>query len=483
MTDSIIYKKNHILVIGSTEPMEIAMVLETALVLISKNEKVVVLDLVSNSNGPLNFFFAEKYRSLKYKLLAGRLKKKIDIINFNFKKKKTHNFEKRIILAAHKAAELEIISLKRDIKPCKICNYRQANKLSNLYLQIYGQFSEYINNISNPCIYVYNGRFLIGNACWEVAKIFNIEIKFLEQIVMNKPGKYWVFEQPVHSMKYRADVINSFVNNYNKNEFHKLKELGDIWFSDRIKGITHNFTSKQTVQYQRMHDGRKLISYFPSSEDELILLSLEDEVWGSQKKIINDLANYFNEVGEIDFTIRLHPNTNHKSVEEVSRLMNFKLEIEGKYRFVKVINFNEQINTYSLIRKSDLVITSGSTVSLETAYLNIPNVLIGNSLYKDLNVAYNPQDLNEFKKEFNTYLVNKNQEIHFQNALKVGIFQSEGGLPYKFIEIDNTGKNISIFQFHINSSKVYTMLIRLDKYFLNSRKKIIHRNSHENQVH
>jgi len=163
--------------------------------------------------------------------------------------------------------------------------------------------------------------------------------------------------------------------------------------------------------------------------------------------------------------------------------MNFKLEIERKYRFVKVINFNEQINTYSLIRRSDLVITSGSTVSLETAYLNIPNVLIGNSLYKDLNVAYNPQDLNEFKKEFNTYLVNKNQEIHFQNALKVGIFQSEGGLPYKFIEIDNTGKNISIFQFHINSSKVYTMLIRLDKYFLNSRKKIIHRNSHENQVH
>ena len=88
MTDSIIYKKNHILVIGSTEPMEIAMVLETALVLISKNEKVVILDLVSNSNGPINFFFAEKYRSLKYKLLAGRLKKKINIINFNFKKKK-----------------------------------------------------------------------------------------------------------------------------------------------------------------------------------------------------------------------------------------------------------------------------------------------------------------------------------------------------------------------------------------------------------
>jgi hypothetical protein len=162
--------------------------------------------------------------------------------------------------------------------------------------------------------------------------------------------------------------------------------------------------------------------------------------------------------------------------------MNFKLEIERKYHFVKLINFNEQTNTYSLIRNSDLVITSGSTVSLETAYLNIPNVLIGNSLYKDLNVAYNPEDLNEFKNEFNTYLVNKNQEIHFQNALKVGIFHSEGGLPYKFVEIDKTGKNISIFKFHINSSKVYTMLINLDKYFLNSRKKIIHRHSHENRV-
>ena len=273
MTDSIIHKKDHIIIIGSTEPMEIAMVIETALVLISKNEKVVILDLVSNSNGPLNFFFAEKYRILRFKLLVGRLKKKINIINFNFKKK-TDNIEKSTILSAHKAAELEIISLKRDINPCKICNYKQANKLSNLYLQIYGQFSEYINDINNPSIYVYNGRFLIGNACWEVAKKFNIEIKFLEQIVMNKPNKYWVFEQPVHSMKYRADVINSFVNNYNKNEFQKLKELGNIWFSDRIKGITHNFTSKQTLQYEKIHDGRKLVSYFPSSEDELILLSL-----------------------------------------------------------------------------------------------------------------------------------------------------------------------------------------------------------------
>jgi len=483
MRDSVMHKKNHVLIIGSTEPMEIAMVLETALVLISRNEQVVILDLVSNSNGPLNFFFAEKYRSFRHKLLAGRLKNKVNIISFIVKKKKTDNFGKSIVQGAHKAAELEIISLKRDISPCKICTYKQANKLSNLYLQIYSQFSEYINSISNPCIYIYNGRFLIGNACWEVAKIFNIEIKFLEQIVMNKPDKYWVFEQPVHSMIYRADVINSFINKYSRNEFHNLKKFGENWFLDRIKGVTQNFTSRQTVQYQRMYDGRKLISYFPSSEDELILLSLEDEVWGSQKKIINDLANYFSEVGEIDFAIRLHPNTNHKSVEEVSRLMNFKLEIERKYRFVKVINFNEQINTYSLIRKSDLVITSGSTVSLEAAFLKVPNILIGNSLYKDLNVAYRPRDFNEFKNEFNTYLVNKNQEIHFQNALKVGIFHSKGGLAYNFVEVDKTGKNISIFKFRINSSRVYTILIKVDKYFLDFRKKIIHRHTHERHAH
>jgi hypothetical protein len=136
-----------------------------------------------------------------------------------------------------------------------------------------------------------------------------------------------------------------------------------------------------------------------------------------------------------------------------------------------------------LIRKSDLVITSGSTVSLEAAFLKVPNILIGNSLYKDLNVAYRPRDFNEFKNEFNTYLVNKNQEIHFQNALKVGIFHSKGGLAYKFVEVDKTGKNISIFKFRINSSRVYTILIKVDKYFLDFRKKIIHRHSHERHAH
>lgn len=480
MIDSAIIKKNHIFVIGSTEPLESAMIFESALNLISKDENVTVLDLISQSKSPLNFYFAEKYRLFKHNLLIKKLlkNKKIKIIKFNLKYETMNEYAQDIISAAYKAAKLEIISLKRDIMPCKICNNKHLTRLSNLYLNIYGQFLEFISNTNNSCIYVYNGRFLIGNACWEVAKVSNNEIRFLEQFTMNKSNEYWIFNKPVHSIVYRAEVINDFLENYDKNKFNQLERAGINWFSDRVNGISHNFTSDQILIYQKASNDRKLISYFPSSEDELILLGIENEVWGNQKKIISDLADYFYKKGGIDFTIRLHPNTNHKSGEEVSRLMNFKFELEKKYNFINVINYNEKINTYSLIQQSDLVITSGSTVGLEAAFLKIPNILIGDSLYQAMRVAYNPVNLNELKDNFNSYLADPDKERHYLNALKVGMFHSSGGLPYKFIKMGENGKNISICNYIINGSKIYSVCIKIDKFLLNFKKKIIHREAH-----
>ena len=69
-------KREQILVLGSTEPLEIAMICEKAMSLISENKTVTVVDLITKSTKPLNFYFAERIRLIKTKYLMRALKKK-----------------------------------------------------------------------------------------------------------------------------------------------------------------------------------------------------------------------------------------------------------------------------------------------------------------------------------------------------------------------------------------------------------------------
>ena len=59
-------------------------------------------------------------------------------------------------------------------------------------------------------------------------------------------------------------------------------------------------------------------------------------------------------------------------------------------------------------------------MNLEAAFLKIPNVLIGNGLYKDMDIAFTPKNYEEFSADFNNYLKN-NKCIHFyENAMLLG---------------------------------------------------------------
>jgi hypothetical protein len=472
-------KPIHLLVLGSTEPLEVAMICEKALDLISANKTVIVIDLISDSNKPLNFYFAERINL--FKLKASKkifINNGINVVTINKKMHnvKVHNSELRT--AAERAAQLELIAVKRDINPCEHCCSKQRKKLVNVYLQTYLKMEDFCNEFEPECIYLYNGRFLLGNACWQLANKYNLKILFLENILMNKPNKYWVFEEPVHSTIYRYKTINNFIQKQFKSNPKVMTKSASEWYNKRIDGTGQSFTSNQNILYVNKSPKKILVSFFTSSEDELILLGLEDPVFGDQKRIILELTKYFSELASIHFVIRLHPNTSHKSSHEIRRWLNFKDYITDKYKFVEFINAPSKVNSYSLIKASNLVITAGSTVNLEAAYLKIPTVLMGKGLYKDLQIAYTPSTYVEFFANFSEYLEN-NGNKHYDNALKVGAFHNHAGLTYRFVRTDKSGKNIEVFGHKLSNSKIFGVALKFDKLFLNIRENLLHSILHE----
>lgn len=467
-------KREQILVLGSTEPLEIAMICEKAMSLISENKTVTVVDLITKSTKPLNFYFAERIRLIKTKYLMRVLKKNgINIITINTGMQNISAINNELNTLAEKAAEMELIAVERDIKPCRSCTNKQRNELENTYVRTYLKFEDYLGNITPECIYVYNGRFIVGNACWEISRLKKLKINFLEQIVMNKPDKYWVFEEPVHSTIYRAKTINRYINDELKDNLKTISESASEWYSKRINGRGQNFTSNQNISYDNKFPNNKIVSYFTSSEDELILLGLEDSVYGDQKQIILELAKLFSEIESIHFVVRLHPNTNYKSSKEIQRWNNFKNYLEDKYHFVEFINSSSKVNTYSLIKNSNLVLTAGSTVNLEASYLRIPSVLIGNGLYKDMEIAYTPKNYDELFSNFRLYLDNTGNS-HYENSLKVGAFHNKAGLSYKFVRVGKDGKNIEVFKHQLNNSKLYGSALKFDKLFIKLKSHILH---------
>jgi hypothetical protein len=118
-------------------------------------------------------------------------------------------------------------------------------------------------------------------------------------------------------------------------------------------------------------------------------------------------------------------------------------------------------------------------VNLEAAFLKIPNVLIGNGLYKDMDIAFTPKNYEEFSADFTKYLKN-NKHIHFyENAIKTAAFHNNAGIPFNFVTINPQGTDIRIFKTLISNSKMYSLSLKFDKLFLkfktNSRHALWHK--------
>jgi hypothetical protein len=299
---------------------------------------------------------------------------------------------------------------------------------------------------------------------------------------MNKPDKFWEFEEPVHSTSYRAKVINNFIEEQFENKFEKYLNTGTAWYINRIQGTGQSFTSKQNLEFDNKNPKQTLVSYFTSSEDELTLLGLGDPAWGDQKSIIVKMAKLFANLGDINFVIRIHPNTNHKSSNEILRWKKFKRYLESSFSFIEVIDSLSKVNTYSLIKQSSLVITAGSTVNLEAAFLKIPNVLIGNGLYQDMEIAYMPKNYKEFSLNFNKYIENNKSVYFYVNAIKTAAFLNNGGLSFNFVTINPQGNHIRLFETTISNSKIYSLALTFDKMYLKVKNLLFHILWHKRKI-
>ena len=362
---------------------------------------------------------------------------------------------------ADEVAYLELISLLRESTPKIEDHIKLFNNLKRTFQLTYGAAYATLAEASPSRVYIYNGRFVQERAVWEVCKALSIPVTFFERFNPNWINRYFLFEKPTHSPSYRSSIMQEFGMNLHESNRISFYEISSKWFEDRILGITQNFTKNQKSE---LVPTRPYFVFFHSSEDELITSDLSSVNWKSQIAALNSLIEVMDKIGVYDLVIRMHPNLLYKSKREISIWEEFGKHVAKNNTWIHFISPKHPANSYKLIENCLGVITVGSTIGVEAAYLNKKSILIGRAFHENMSITQNPKGQTDLAESILNELTNEELLSTKTSALRYASFHAIGGTTFKWVAQTKSAKRTSYWfgTFKITRSLWVSALMRLD---------------------
>lgn len=196
------------------------------------------------------------------------------------------------------------------------------------------------------------------------------------------------------------------------------------YFDRRRRPSSNKYARKHSAAFVPPNAGsfKKKVSVFLSSQDEFEALGRD---W---KSPFPDYAAVIREACQRNpdylFCIRFHPNQ-----------ADMASDIEAPFRDIRslpnaVVYYpNDTANSYTLVEWSDVVVTFGSTVTIEACWMGKPSIMLGPSFYDQLDVSYNPATMSEFLQLLRQDLTPRPAE----NAARLAIYQERDCDPLQYV--------------------------------------------------
>ncbi len=287
-------------------------------------------------------------------------------------------------------------------------------------INVLNKFIELHNLIGFDQVYFFSGRFPeyhpVLTYCRDNAISFYVHDRGANF------NKYIYFKNSLlNDLNVKKDI---YINSALKRDVSSAEmfEIGRKWFEAKINGSGGGWISfvegqeaaKLPVGFDK---SRYNIVIFNSSFHEACIHSTLAPVpcFSDEVTVLKELCETFKARTEYHFTLRCHPNIALNPGEQLDNLIKLKGDCPPN---LTLIMPEEKIDTYELLKRADVAVASlSTTVGVEAVFLNKPSILLGPALYEDLDVAYKPQDMDEFIGLLkNKELPPKPQE----NALKYG---------------------------------------------------------------
>jgi len=392
----------------------------------------------------LHFFlvrFRMKKRKLSEKLSSNTPGSLIYLRN---KEKLFFEIEHEVEKLAEEVAYLELISKLKESEPSTADNRGHLIEYKESFLRTYYATKKILDNSSTSKVFLYNGRFLQERAVWAVCSRLGIQVFFYEKCNTKWDDRYLIFDEPIHNPIYRSFIMEKFGNDYMKSNAD-FPSIAKDWFAKRFSGESQNFTRLQK-KGSGLEEQKPYFVFFHSSEDELITTDLVSKNWGKQHNALFKLVKNLSHFSNIRLIIRAHPNLAYKSVKERGVWNKIGTDLEKQFEWITFLPPESSIDSYELILQSEGVITVGSTIGVEAAFLGKKSILLGRAFHECMNITLNPEnddELCEFLFEKTSQEITNSRRV---SSMKYAVFHALGGNQFLHVRFSKT-RNRSYYEF------------------------------------
>ena len=416
-------------------------------------------------------FFLVRFR-MKIRRLNEKLSPNTSAILIYSRKveEKSFEFEDDVEKLAEEVAYLELISKLKESEPSIAENAADLIEYKESFLRTYYGAKKILNGNSTSKVFLYNGRFLQERAVWAVCLSLGIQVFFYEKCNTKWEDRYLVFDEPIHNPVYRSRIMEQFGNDFMQNNADFFP-IAEDWFSKRISGESQNFTRLQN-KGTNLAKHEPYFVFFHSSEDELITTDLISKNWGNQTDALFRLVENLSHFSGFRLIIRAHPNLAHKSRKEREVWDKIGRNLEQEFEWISFLPPESSIDSYELILQSEGVITVGSTIGVEAAFLGKKSILLGRAFHESMNITLNPENDTELTKFLNEKTSSEIMNSRRINSMKYAVFHALGGNQFLHVKYS---KNRYRSYYEFSGFKIFypvicSIALRIDLAFKNLRK-------------
>lgn len=276
-------------------------------------------------------------------------------------------------------------------------------------------------------VIVFNGRFLHERAVVSAAQDLGIPV-----FVYDQGGTETDFDCTIDGLHDWSALQIRMHSLWDRWPETAREEHSRDWFDSRINrtDISNEIFVGDQIPGRGLEDahGSRVVVFFSSSLDEVAELDLDwDAYFSSQSEALRVLAEECKRDFDCQLVVRTHPHMRLKSIPD-QEAWNAAVDLASPDVHVRA---QDPEDSYEILRNADLVVTYGSTMGIEAAYLGKPVIVMGPSTYDELGAAIRVKSREELRVALTADL-----PISNLGALKYGLMMKERGFRFEFVSRD-----------------------------------------------
>lgn len=301
------------------------------------------------------------------------------------------------------------------------------------YAWVFDQVSRLIEDRGITCLVTYNGRFLHDRAAVAAARAKGVKVLFYDQ-----GGSDTAFDLTVNETHDWSSLQDRMKEMYQNWPAEERDLLGSEWFEDRISHRdprnAHFTDGQRPGAFVDLPQGERTIVYFTSSSDEIAELEVDwNDYFGSHHQAVRILAEICHRHPGYRLVVRSHPHKRHKPIRDVNEWLQVVEEVKPDLH----IDPHSSVDSYTLMRAADVVVTYGSTTGVEAAYFGKPSIVLGPSAYDELGCAVRPRSYEELEEAL--VAAESGSKI---GAIQYGLMMKRRGFNREFIVKNSHGQDL-----------------------------------------